>query len=156
MAPRWEQRAWDDPAAVALRVAMDGEMAERYADVEDVFAALLEPAGTRWITTWVALSGGEPVATATLRRLGEGPGALFEVKKVYVAPAGRRRGLASAALARVEETARDLGVDRLHLHTGDRQPEALALYEREGWERVPVFAPYDVIDVSVCFAKPLS
>ncbi|WP_299037682.1 GNAT family N-acetyltransferase [uncultured Pseudokineococcus sp.] len=150
---RWVERGWDDPAPAALRVAMDAEMSVRYAHVEDLFSALVMPPGTAWLTTWVALLGEEPVATATLRWLGEGPDRLAEVKKVYVAPAGRRRGLAAQALRQVEVSARRLGVGRLHLHTGDLQPEAIALYEREGWDRVPVFAPYDVLDVSVCFTK---
>ncbi len=152
---RWVETAWEDPRAEALRDAMDAEMGVRYADVEDVFSTLVMPPGTAWLTTWVALVGEEPVATATLRWLGEGAGRLAEVKKVYVAPAGRRRGLASQALRQVEATARSLGVDRLHLHTGSLQPEAIALYEREGWEQVPVFAPYDVLPVSVCFTKPV-
>lgn len=150
---RWVERAWDDPAPASLRAAMDAEMSVRYAHVEDLFSTLVMPPGTAWLTTWVALLDEEPVATATLRWLGEGPGRLAEVKKVYVAPAGRRRGLAAQALRQVEESARRLGVTRLHLHTGDLQPEAIALYEREGWERVPVFAPYDVLAVSVCFTK---
>ncbi|MEJ5946537.1 GNAT family N-acetyltransferase [Pseudokineococcus basanitobsidens] len=152
---RWVETTWDDPAATALRAAMDVEMGERYAHVEDVFSTLVMPAGTRWLTTWVALRGEQPLATATLRWLGEGPGRLAEVKKVYVAPAGRRQGLASAALGRVEQTARELAVGRLHLHTGSLQPEAIALYEREGWQRVPVFPPYEVLPVSVCFTKPV-
>jgi len=150
---RWVEQGWDDPAPTALRAAMDAEMSVRYAHVEDLFSALVMPPGTAWVTTWVALQGEEPLATATLRWLGEGRDRLAEVKKVYVAPAGRRRGLATQALRQVEGTARALGVGRLHLHTGDLQPEAIALYEREGWQRVPVFAPYDVVPVSVCFTK---
>jgi len=152
---RWVETGWDDPAPTALRAAMDAEMSVRYADVEDLFSTLVMPPGTAWLATWVALRGEEPLATATLRWLGEGPGRLAEVKKVYVVPSGRRRGLAAQALRQVEGTARALGVGRLHLHTGDLQPEAIALYEREGWERIPVFPPYDVLPVSVCFTKPV-
>ena len=135
---------------------MDGEMADRYRDTEDTFRGLVEPAGTQWWATWVAELDGEPVATITLRRLGDERTGLAEVKKVYVAPRGRRRGLAAAALGLAEAECRARGVDVVHLHTGDRQPEALALYAREGWEREPVFAPYDVLDVSVCFRKPVA
>ncbi|MEJ5913002.1 GNAT family N-acetyltransferase [Pseudokineococcus sp. 1T1Z-3] len=154
---RWEQTTPDDPRVLALRSAMDVEMAALYAGVLDarLVASMADPPGTRWLSTWLALSGEQPLATAALRWLGEGAGRLAEVKKVYVAPAGRRRGLAQQALRHVEASARERGVGELHLHTGDRQPAALALYAREGWRRVPVFAPYDALPISVCFAKTL-
>jgi GNAT superfamily N-acetyltransferase len=50
-----------------------------------------------------------------------------EIKRMYVAPLGRRRGLARAVLAHLEETARAAGADVMVLETGTAQPEAVAL-----------------------------
>ena len=51
-------------------------------------------------------------------------------------PAARGQGVARALMAGIEDAARDLGLTDLRLGTGDRQPEAVALYESTGWERV--------------------
>lgn len=66
-------------------------------------------------------------------------------------------GLARRVLSQLEEAARARGAEDLFFQTGDRQPEAIAFYEREGWARIDVFAPYDPADgISVCFRKALT
>ncbi|MEJ5866752.1 GNAT family N-acetyltransferase [Pseudokineococcus sp. 5B2Z-1] len=67
-----------------------------------------------------------------------GPG-VGEVKRLFVPAAARRRGVATALLRAAEDAARGCGLRALHLVTGTLQPEAIALYEREGWSPV---APY--------------
>jgi len=59
-----------------------------------------------------------------------------EVRRLWVDPAWRGRGLGRALMEGLEHAARDLGHTALQLATGDRQPEAVALYEATGWERV--------------------
>ena len=58
-------------------------------------------------------------------------------------------------LTRLEEEGRDLGVKRIVLETGERQPEALALYARAGYTRVPPFGEYVGSPLTVCMAKEL-
>ncbi|WP_437818266.1 GNAT family N-acetyltransferase [Sorangium sp. So ce1078] len=67
----------------------------------------------------------------------------------------RGRGVARAVLAALEEEARRLGVTRLVLETGERQPEALALYSRTGFRRIPPFGEYVDSPLSVCLEKLL-
>jgi GNAT superfamily N-acetyltransferase len=90
---------------------------------------------------------------ADVVRLGGGPCA--EIKRMYVAPAGRRRGLARALLAHLEDTARDGGVAVLVLVTGIEQPEAIALYESSGYEPVEKFGHYAWSPKSRCYGKRL-
>ncbi|MFC0680483.1 GNAT family N-acetyltransferase [Lysobacter korlensis] len=85
---------------------------------------------------------------------GETPEA--ELKRMFVAPAARGAGVATALLTTLERTAVDLGVSRLVLETGPRQPEAIALYEKHGYVRIPNFGPYINDPLSLCFAKDLS
>jgi GNAT superfamily N-acetyltransferase len=64
--------------------------------------------------------------------------------------------VARGLLAAAERAARELGAARVILHTGDRQPEAIRLYEREGYTRIPIYPPYTSMTWSTCFEKPLA
>ena len=58
-------------------------------------------------------------------------------------------------LAALEAEARQLGIARLLLETGERQPEAVTLYTRAGFVRIPPFGEYLTSPLSVCMAKDL-
>jgi ribosomal protein S18 acetylase RimI-like enzyme len=63
--------------------------------------------------------------------------------------------VAARVLAALVARAADLDVSRLVLETGDRQPEAIALYERNGFRRIPRFGPYVDAVNSVCMERML-
>ncbi|MEK6342330.1 MAG: GNAT family N-acetyltransferase, partial [Curtobacterium sp.] len=66
------------------------------------------------------------------------------------------KGAATALLAEGEQVAREQGAARVILQTGDKQPEAVALYRKTGWEQIPVYTPYaETMPWSFCFAKAL-
>lgn len=165
--PTWVATTWDDPRAAELRAAMTSDLAPRYADLweqrdrrlatADPDALSRVPTSDEVLVTWIALDGPEAVATGSLRRLGgtaRHPEAIYEIKRMFVRPTHRRRGLAAGVLAAVERSARDRGIEVLYLQTGIRQPEAVALYEREGWTRTDTYPPYPA-ETSICFEKRL-
>ena len=78
-----------------------------------------------------------------------------EIKRMYVAPELRGRGLGRRLLVELEAEAQRLGYRALVLETGDRQPEALGLYGSAGYERIPCYPPYDSRALSLCFEKRL-
>jgi putative acetyltransferase len=78
-----------------------------------------------------------------------------EVKRMYVVPEARGRGLGRRLLDDLEAQARALGYTSVVLETGDRQPEALGLYRSSGYERIPCYPPYDTRALSLCFEKRL-
>jgi GNAT superfamily N-acetyltransferase len=78
-----------------------------------------------------------------------------EVKRMYVAPRARGRGLARAILAHLEETARAAGAEAMVLETGIRQPEAIALYESSGYLPIDGFGHYKDALLSRCLARSL-
>ena len=78
-----------------------------------------------------------------------------ELKRMYVVPEARGRGLGRRILVELEAEARRLGYRALVLETGDRQPEAVGLYESSGYERIPCYPPYDSRALSLCFEKRL-
>ena len=94
---------------------------------------------------------GEAIGHAALRRLG----GRLEVKKVFVDQGGRGIGTGRALMAGIERIACEHGADSLVLQTGDRQPDAVRLYESIGYRQVPVFDPYREITNSICFEKRL-
>ncbi len=74
-----------------------------------------------------------------------------EVKRMYVRPEFRGLGLGKAMLAYLAEFARNSGVPILRLETGIHQAEAIALYERFGFRRIPPFGDYWDDPLSVYF-----
>ena len=98
-----------------------------------------------------ALAGG-----AGVRSIGPPDDALGEVKRLWVRPDLRRRGVATRLMTDLEGYARQAGFARLYLETGPRQPEAIALYRRESWVEVAAYPEGAVRHPSsLLFTKPL-
>lgn len=74
---------------------------------------------------------------------------------MYVDPRARGKGIGRIVFARLESEARSLGVRRIVLETGVRQPEAIALYSRAGFSEIPAFGEYLGSAWSVCMGKEL-
>ena len=100
-----------------------------------------------------------PVATGAWRRRHDvavdGTAEAAEIKRMYVAAGARRRGLARAMLAHLEQTARQAGAEVMILETGLGQPEAIALYESSGYTLVPCFGHYKDSPLARSFARKL-
>jgi GNAT superfamily N-acetyltransferase len=80
-----------------------------------------------------------------------------ELKRMYVSPAERGRGLGRLLVAELEAEARALGVRRLVLETGIRQEAALGLYQAVGFQPIPLYGEYNLSpDTSICLGKDLS
>jgi GNAT superfamily N-acetyltransferase len=82
----------------------------------------------------VLTEDGRAVAGGGVKRLGDGA---CELKRMYVAPDARGRGLGRELLAALEALARDLGYTVARLDTGAKQPRARRMYERAGYVAVP-------------------
>ena len=94
----------------------------------------------------------KPIGCGAVRRIEEQTG---ELKRMYVSLDERCRGVGRAILDALEGEARRLGLSKLVLETGIRNPEAIALYERAGFSRIPAFGEYIGSPISVCRAKEL-
>lgn len=95
---------------------------------------------------------GTPIACGSFRPY---DASAIEIKRMFVAPAARRRGVAAAVLSELEAWAREQGFTTVLLETGHRQTEAIALYERCGYAHTPLFPPYVGMPASVCMRKSL-
>ena len=79
-----------------------------------------------------------------------------EIKRMYVTPRARRRGVSRLVLAELEATAAGAGVEMLVLETGVGQQDAIALYTSSGYSRTVDFGHYADSDLSRCYAKRLT
>jgi GNAT superfamily N-acetyltransferase len=101
----------------------------------------------------VAYRSETPIGCGAVRRIEEQTG---ELKRMYVCVEERSRGVGRAMLDALEVEARKLGISKLFLETGIRNPEAIALYKRAGFSHIPPFGEYIGSPVSVCMAKDLT
>ncbi len=79
----------------------------------------------------------------------------MEVKRMYVYPELRGQGIAGQVLQGLEAWAATLGYKKCILETGQMQPEAIRLYQKNGYTVIPNYGQYVGIDNSVCFEKVL-
>ena len=100
----------------------------------------------------VVYEDGEAVGCGALKPFAEH---VYEVKRMYVREAYRKRGIARLLLEELEKWATDLTAKKLVLETGKNQPEAIALYASSGYVVTPNYAQYAQTENSVCFEKPI-
>lgn len=143
---------WSDPETAALRDAQQAELAERYAGVEDI-EHVLPP--EEMVATLLARVGAEAVGCGSLRESAETGAGVGELKRMYVVPAFRGRGLSRLVLTALEEIAVGRGLHRLILETGVQQPEAIGLYLSAGYEQIQNFGLYADEPDSRCFAREI-
>jgi putative acetyltransferase len=142
---------FDSPDARRLIGALDAHLATRYRP-EQRFGPNLKPAqlAAGLGTFLVARVDGRAVGCGAVRLLDP---ATVEVKRMYVEPELRGRGVAKELLARLEAAGRELGARRAVLETGIYQDEAIGLYRRAGYTEVDCWGEYASSPTSVCFEK---
>lgn len=79
-----------------------------------------------------------------------------EIKRMFVDPDFRGRGIAGLILAELERWARELNFTRSILETGLRQTEAVKLYQKENYRVIPNYGQYIGVENSVCMEKKLT
>jgi GNAT superfamily N-acetyltransferase len=136
---RFEPVPADVPPASDLLAAMVAEMALLYGPIDlpgmpsATPADFAPPRGTFLVGFDV---GGAPVCAGGVKGL---DARVAEIKRMYVVPTARRRGLARMLLEALEDAARELGYAVVRLDTGPRQPHAQALYEAAGYQPIGNF-----------------
>lgn len=146
-----EARSYEDPDVLRMVAEVQQEYVQLYGgpDAATVDPAEFEPPNGLFL---VGVLDDCAVATGGWRRTSD---AEAEIKRMYVAAALRRRGLARLVLAELERTAAIAGVRRLVLNTGPEQPEAVALYERAGYTASEAFGHYACYSDALFYAKEL-
>jgi putative acetyltransferase len=94
----------------------------------------------------------EPTACGCLKTHGNGT---YELKRVFVRRAHRRKGYSKQVLAELETWARERHCTRIVLETGIAQPEAASLYANAGYSRIENYGEYKGNPNSICMEKLL-
>ncbi|WP_067507657.1 GNAT family N-acetyltransferase [Actinoplanes sp. TFC3] len=142
---------FDDPDVQSLISLALAELSNRYGGSGDdtpVAASDFAPPSGAFL---VASSSGRLVGCAGWRTHGDDA----ELKRMFTIEQARGRGVARQVLAAVEESARERGRKRVILETGDKQPEAIALYEKCGYARIEDFGYYKGEAGVLSYAKVL-
>jgi putative acetyltransferase len=100
----------------------------------------------------VAYEDDEPVGCGAIKEYAPGT---MEVKRMYTTPESRGKGVASQVLHALEAWAAELSYEKCILETGKKQPEAIGLYQKNGYKIIPNYGQYAGIENSLCFEKHL-
>ena len=142
--------AEDNADFLSLVELLDAELRIRDGEEHGFYAQFNKPVGLGGVV--IAFDDGEPVGCGAYKMYEEG---VAEIKRMYVKPESRGRRIAALVLAELESWAAELGFTKCILETGHKQPEAIALYRREGYSVIPNYGQYVGVDNSVCLKKTL-
>jgi putative acetyltransferase len=143
------------PDAARLIAALNAELT----------AAFPEPGATHFSLNEAQVAdGGGAFLVAYVENAAVGCGAVrqldqttAELKRMYVDPTVRGRGIGRALVQALESEARLLGATKIVLETGTRLAPAIKMYEAMGYVRIPLFGEYITSpDTSLCFGKSLA
>lgn len=134
----------------ALVKQLDADLATRDGDEHAFYAQFNKVDTIKHVV--VAYEADLPVACGAIREFAPGT---MEVKRMYTLPASRGKGIAVKLLAELELWAAEMNFTKAVLETGKKQPEAIALYKRCGYNIIPAYGQYLNVENSVCFEKLL-
>lgn len=140
----------DDPDFKALVKLLDADLAERDGADHGFYSQFNKIDKIRHAV--VCYEDGQPIGCGAIKAFDE---QAMEVKRMYVSPEGRNKGIATRVLTELETWASEMGYAKCVLETGKRQPEAIALYEKNAYRRTENYGQYVGVENSVCFEKAL-
>jgi GNAT superfamily N-acetyltransferase len=129
--------AWDDAAVQRLTTAQQAELRARYDGAGE--PGTPPSAADVSVVLLARDADGTAIGCGALRALEPG---VAELKRMYVVPSARGRGVSRQLLVALEAAAVERGWNTLRLETGPRQPEAVGLYESAGYRPIAAFGAY--------------
>ena len=135
---------------INLVAELDQDLAIRDGEDHSFYAQFNTIATIKYVV--VLYENNKPVASGAIKHFDT---ATFEVKRMYVPEEFRKRGFATKVLQELELWSKELQYHYLVLETGLQQPEAIALYKKNGFTIIPNYGQYIGIENSVCFKKEI-
>ena len=129
---------------------LDAELAELDGDEHEFYAQLNKTDKIKHVI--VAYENDKPVSCGAIREYSP---AIMEVKRMYTLPGYRGKGIATRVLNELENWAAELTYQKCILETGKRQPDAIWLYQKNGYKVTPNYGKYVAMENSVCFEKEI-
>jgi putative acetyltransferase len=135
---------------IALVTYLDTELAERDGN-DHVFYSQFNKIDTIKFAV-IAYENEYPLGCGAIKQYGPNT---MEIKRMYVTPVNRGKGIAVAILSELERWAAEMRYAKCVLETGKRQSEAINLYSKAGYDRIPNYGQYVGIENSICFGKQI-
>jgi GNAT superfamily N-acetyltransferase len=133
-----------------LVALLDADLAIRDGDEHSFYAQFNRVDKIRYVV--VAFEDSEAVGCGAIKEYAEG---VAEIKRMFVRPQNRGRGIAGQILTELETWAKELNYSECILETGIKQPEAIRLYQKSGYEKIPSYGQYLNVENSVCMKKSI-
>jgi len=140
----------DHPDFIHLVQFLDADLAERDGQEHGFYAQFNKINQIKHVV--VAYLDNQPVGCGAIKEYAPDT---MEVKRMYTTPASRGQGIASRILKELEVWAMEMAYAKCILETGKKQPEAIALYQKNGYQIIPNYGQYAGVENSVCFEKAI-
>jgi len=140
-----------DPDFLKLNKLLDAELAIRDGSEHTFYAKYNKPDGLDHIV--LVYHGEMAVGCGALKRYDF---ERMEVKRMYVIEEYRKKGIARLIIKSLENWSDELGYKKCILETGLKQHEAISLYLKCGYKRIPNYGQYTGVENSICFEKEVN
>ena len=134
----------------SLVVQLDADLQARYGEQQSFFSQFNKLDHIHHVI--VAYENNQPIGCGAFKEYELG---IAEIKRMYVIPELRSKGIAAEILSALELWAKEEGFELCILETGVQQPEAIRLYEKCGYTRIPNYGQYIGVEISLCMQKQL-
>jgi putative acetyltransferase len=141
----------DNPDFVILVGELDKDLAIRDGDDYSFYAQFNKLNSIKHVV--VAYENDVAVGCGAIKEFDENS---MEVKRMFVSLEARGKGIASIILQELEKWTAELGYEKCVLETGYNQPEAIRLYQKNGYAKIPNYGQYIGIENSICFEKKIA
>lgn len=138
----------DNQDFIQLVRRLDADLAERDGKDHSFYAQFNKIDKIKYVV--VAFENDKPVGCGAIKEYAPDT---MEIKRMYTSPESRGKGIASSVLRELEGWAFELSYEKCILETGKKQPEAIGLYEKNGYKTIPNYGQYAGIENSLCFEK---
>jgi len=128
--------------------ALDSELAIIDGEEHSFYSQFNKIDNIRYVV--IAYQDDEPVGCGAMK---DYEGEAMEIKRMYVSPGSRNKGIASKILSELEAWSGEMNYAKCILETGIRQPDAIRLYKKNGYHQIPNWGQYVGVENSVCFEK---
>lgn len=139
-----------DPEFLELVTLLDASLAKTDGDLHNFYNQFNGLENIKHVV--VAYTQDTPIACGAIKAIDSNTA---EIKRMFTLPTHRGKGVGSQILVQLESWAKELTFISCILETGKRQPDAIALYEKNGYLKTPNYGQYIGMENSVCFKKPL-
>ncbi|RPI92823.1 MAG: GNAT family N-acetyltransferase [Chloroflexi bacterium] len=138
----------DNQDFIQLVKHLDADLAERDGKDHLFYAQFNKIDKIKYVV--LAYENDKPVGCGAIKEYASDT---MEIKRMYTSPESRGKGVASQVLQELEAWAAELSYEKCILETGKKQPEAIGLYQKNGYQMIPNYGQYAEVENSLCFEK---